>query len=59
MTLPIRSFCWLVLGILSAFLRSTTAIESNNAGKTRSIVPGAYIVEFSPSLTRLRTNDHV
>ncbi len=59
MILLIRSFCWLALGMLGAFLRGTTASESNNAGKTRSIVPGAYIVEFSPSLTRLRTNDHV
>ncbi len=59
MTRPMRSFFWLALVMIVIFLRAIAAIESNSAEKTRSIVPGAYIVEFSSSLTRLRTNNHV
>jgi hypothetical protein len=59
MTLLIRSFFWFALVTIGVFLRVTTAIESNTAVKTRAIIPGAYIVEFSSTFTRLRTNNHV
>jgi len=59
MALPIRSFFLLALVIISVFLHATNAIESNDVKNTRPIVPGAYIVEFSPTLTGLKTNKHV
>jgi hypothetical protein len=50
MVLPIQRFFLIVLVMCVVLLR---------AEETRNIVPGAYIVEFSPSFTRLRTNNHV
>jgi hypothetical protein len=55
----IRSLSLFVVVMISVFLRVTNAIESNSNKKTNSIVPGAYIVEFSSSLTGIRTNNHV
>jgi hypothetical protein len=35
------------------------SIDSNSAKQMDRIVPGAYIVEFSPTLTRLQATNHV
>jgi hypothetical protein len=59
MTLPIRSFFLIALVMISVLLRATNTIESNSVKNTRFTVPGAYIVEFSPSFTRLQTSNHV
>ncbi len=45
--------------IIGIFLRDANCIEFSNVKGTRSIVPGAYIVEFSRSLTRSQINNHV
>jgi hypothetical protein len=50
MVLPIRPLFLVVLVMSVVLLR---------AEETRNIVPGAYIVEFSSSFTRLRTSNHV
>jgi hypothetical protein len=59
MALSIRSFFLVALVMISVFLRATNAIEPNSIKKPRIVVPDAYIVEFSPTFTRLQTSNHV
>jgi hypothetical protein len=48
-----------LLILVMIIICAINAIDSKSTEQTPRIVPGAYIVEFSPALTRLQASNHV